>query len=66
LQGYVASVYNLVYANNTASLKIWDQLGFTRAGLISRAGWMRRTDGDGEESVDAVVFWKGLSLISDE
>jgi len=31
--GYRASVFNLVYVNNTASLAIWDRLGFTRAGL---------------------------------
>ncbi|KZO97328.1 acyl-CoA N-acyltransferase [Calocera viscosa TUFC12733] len=62
--GYLASVFNLVYANNTASLKIWDKLGFTRAGLIPRAGRLRKKGEDGEEFVDAVVFWK--SLVADE
>ncbi|KZT51971.1 hypothetical protein CALCODRAFT_487508 [Calocera cornea HHB12733] len=58
--GYLASVFNLVYANNTASLKIWDKLGFTRAGLIPRAGRLRKKGENGEEFVDAVVFWKSL------
>jgi len=59
--GYLASVFNLVYANNSASLKIWDKLGFTRAGLIPRAGRLQKKGEDGEEFVDAVVFWKSLA-----
>jgi len=58
--GYKASVFNLVYANNTGSLRIWDSLGFTRAGLIPRAGRLRRADGSGEEWVDSVVYYRSF------
>ncbi|KAK4058169.1 hypothetical protein OIO90_000908 [Microbotryomycetes sp. JL221] len=56
LLGYRGSVFNLVFVNNTASLRIWDQLGFTRAGLIPKAGLLKTVDGSSEEYVDAVVF----------
>ena len=76
--GYKASVFNLVYANNTgslryvratlyyvdrsvkASLRIWDALGFTRVGLVPRAGRMRRADGNGEEWVDSVIYYRSF------
>ncbi|KAF8141223.1 hypothetical protein EV363DRAFT_1391696 [Boletus edulis] len=56
--GYEASVFNLVYVNNVASVRLWERLGFVKAGLIPRAGRLRRTDGPGEEYVDAWVFYK--------
>ncbi|KAG6381939.1 hypothetical protein JVT61DRAFT_563 [Boletus reticuloceps] len=56
--GYEASVFNLVYVNNVASVRLWERLGFVKAGLIPRAGRLRRTDGLGEEYVDAWVFYK--------
>ncbi|CED85087.1 Acyl-CoA N-acyltransferase [Phaffia rhodozyma] len=56
--GYRASVFNLVYTNNSASVRIWDSLGFTRAGLIPEAGLLKKADGSGEEFVDAIVFYK--------
>ncbi|GFZ43817.1 hypothetical protein JCM24511_01537 [Saitozyma sp. JCM 24511] len=58
--GYKASVFNLVYKNNVASLKIWDSLGFQRVGLIPNAGRLRTQDGLGEEYVDAVVVHKSF------
>ncbi|KII93899.1 hypothetical protein PLICRDRAFT_88195 [Plicaturopsis crispa FD-325 SS-3] len=58
--GYKASVFNLVYVNNIASVKIWESLGFTKAGLIPKAGRLRRQDGDGEEYVDAHIFYKSF------
>lgn len=58
--GFKASVFNLVYTSNIGSMKIWDSLGFTRAGLIPRAGRLRRVDGQGEEWVDAVVYYRSL------
>ncbi|KAF7298062.1 Alternative cyclin Pcl12 [Mycena chlorophos] len=58
--GYRASVFNLVYVNNVASVKLWDRLNFTRAGLIPQAGRLRRKDGQGEEYVDAIVFYKSF------
>ncbi|GAA5914392.1 hypothetical protein JCM6882_008220 [Rhodosporidiobolus microsporus] len=52
LLGYRGSVFNLVYVSNVASVKIWDSLGFKRAGLIPGAG---KLEGE-EEHVDAIVF----------
>jgi len=60
LLGYKASVFNLVYTNNTGSLRIWDSLGFVRAGLIPRAGRLRRDDGSGEEWVDAIIYYRSF------
>lgn len=62
--GYQASVFNLVYVNNVASIRLWERLGFTKAGRIPRAGRLRKKDGDGEEYVDAWVFYK--SFIEDD
>ena len=56
LCGYRGSVFNLVYVNNVASVKIWDALGFTRAGLIPGAGNLEGSD----EFVDAIVFHKSF------
>lgn len=60
--GYLASVFNLVYATNQASAKIWERLGFDVVGRIPKAGRLRlpNTDGDGyhEEYVDALVIYK--------
>ncbi|KDN43873.1 hypothetical protein RSAG8_05866, partial [Rhizoctonia solani AG-8 WAC10335] len=56
--GYKASVFNLVYANNVASLAIWDRLGFTRAGLIPKAGRLKTENG--EEYFDAVLVYKSF------
>lgn len=80
--GYQASVFNLVYVNNHASVKcvgsraramlapsltmyyadrLWEGLNFVKAGRIPRAGRLRRKDGDGEEYVDAWVFYKDFT-----
>ncbi|CAE6476810.1 unnamed protein product [Rhizoctonia solani] len=56
--GYKGSVFNLVYANNAGSLAIWDRLGFTRAGLIPKAGRLKTENG--EEYFDAVVVYKSF------
>ena len=77
--GYEASVFNLVYVNNHASIRfvvieqacfvaidsksmnrLWEKLNFTKAGRIPRAGRLRRADGQGEEYVDAWVFYKSF------
>ncbi|KAK0529735.1 hypothetical protein OC834_003561 [Tilletia horrida] len=64
LLGYKGSVFNLVYVNNVASVKIWDSLGFTRAGLIPKAGRLKcegeRGQRGEEEYVDAIVFYKSF------
>ncbi|KAG8716368.1 hypothetical protein FRC11_001610 [Ceratobasidium sp. 423] len=56
--GYKGSVFNLVYANNVGSLAIWDRLGFTRVGLIPKAGRLKTENG--EEYFDAVVVYKSF------
>ncbi|CAD6915161.1 unnamed protein product [Tilletia controversa] len=62
--GFKASVFNLVYANNLASVRIWDRLGFTRAAVIPKAGRLRCEGERGrrgeEEYVDAIVFYKSF------
>ncbi|KAJ7772148.1 hypothetical protein DFH07DRAFT_803893 [Mycena maculata] len=58
--GYRASVFNLVYTNNVASVKLWERLDFKKAGLIPKAGRLRRKDGNGEEYVDAWVIYKSF------
>lgn len=74
--GYEASVFNLVYVNNAASVRsapshialhaispgfrLWESLNFTKAGRIPRAGRLKRADGQGEEFVDAWVFYKSF------
>lgn len=60
--GYRGSVFNLVYVSNAASVRIWDALGFQRAGLIPGAGRLRRQDGQGDEYVDAIVFHKDFTV----
>jgi len=61
--GYRGSVFNLVYVNNVASIRLWEALGFTKAGLIPKAGRLKK-EGGGEEYVDAAVFYK--SFVEDE
>ena len=55
-QGYKASVFNLVFANNTASIKIWDRLGFSVIGRVPKAARLKNS----EELVDALIYWKEL------
>ncbi|KAF9228421.1 acyl-CoA N-acyltransferase [Gyrodon lividus] len=62
--GYRASVFNLVYVNNVASVRLWEKLNFTKAGLIPGAGRLKRTDGPGEEYVDAWVFYKSFEDVN--
>ncbi|KIJ65925.1 hypothetical protein HYDPIDRAFT_87471 [Hydnomerulius pinastri MD-312] len=64
--GYKASVFNLVFVNNVASVRLWEKLNFTKAGLIPKAGRLRRTDGPGEEYVDAWVFYKSFEDVNGE
>ena len=46
--------------DNVASLKLWDQLGFTRVGVIPGAGRLRSGPGGEEEYVDAVIIHKSF------
>lgn len=63
--GYRASVFNLVFVNNTASIRLWERLGFTKAGCIPQAGRLKRKDGQGEEYVDAWVFYKSFVPVTE-
>ncbi|TDL23014.1 hypothetical protein BD410DRAFT_186040 [Rickenella mellea] len=53
--GYAGSVFNLVFVNHLASIRLWEQLRFAKAGLIPRAARPKRADDQGEECVDAYV-----------
>jgi RimJ/RimL family protein N-acetyltransferase len=47
-------------ADNVASLRLWDKLGFQRAGVIPKAGRLRTGPNGEEEYVDAVVVYKNF------
>jgi hypothetical protein len=59
LQEYVIAEVVLM-VDNVASLKLWDQLGFTRVGVIPGAGRLRSGPGGEEEYVDAVIIHKSF------
>lgn len=48
------------YSSVVAYYRLWEKLGFTKAGRIPRAGRLKKRDGDGEEYVDAWVFHKSF------
>uniref|UniRef100_A0A060TC59 ARAD1B14212p n=1 Tax=Blastobotrys adeninivorans TaxID=409370 RepID=A0A060TC59_BLAAD len=56
--GYTYSVFNLVFATNIASIRIWESLGFERIGKVKRAGKLKGIP----EPVDAIVFGRDLIL----
>jgi len=39
--------------------RLWETLGFTKAGLIPNAGRLRK-EGGGEEYMDAIIFYKSF------
>ncbi|CEM37833.1 unnamed protein product [Vitrella brassicaformis CCMP3155] len=49
--GYRASFFNLVFASNEASIRLWDSLGFERVGVVPRAGRLK-----GLGYVDAIQY----------
>ncbi|CAI6332628.1 unnamed protein product [Periconia digitata] len=61
--GYRGSVFNLVYVNNEASVKLWERLGFWNVGRIPEAGRLRKADGSGEEFVDAWVVYGDFRIV---
>jgi hypothetical protein len=63
LLGYRASMFNLVYANNVASQRAWDQLGFVRLARIPEGGRVRTADGSREEYVDVIVYYKNFEKV---
>lgn len=44
--------------------RLWERLGFVKAGKIPRAGRLRTMDGTGEEYVDAWVFYKEFDSVA--
>ena len=39
--GYQSSIFNLVFATNVASIRLWEKLGFERVGVIKGAGRLK-------------------------
>lgn len=58
MKGYKYSVFNLVFENNTASIKIWEKLGF---GVIGRVPGAARL-ANSEELVDALIYGRELRI----
>lgn len=58
--GYKGSVFNLVYVNNMASVKIWQRLGFTIVGRLPMAGALKTEDGK-DELTDAYIIFKDFT-----
>ncbi|KAF3388343.1 L-azetidine-2-carboxylic acid acetyltransferase [Penicillium rolfsii] len=54
--GYKYSVFNLVFANNPASIRIWERLGFSVIGRVPKAARLANS----EELVDALIFGREL------
>ncbi|KAJ5899467.1 N-acetyltransferase MPR1 [Penicillium taxi] len=54
--GYNYSVFNLVFANNPASIRIWEKLGFSVIGRVPKAARLANS----EEYVDALIFGREL------
>jgi ribosomal protein S18 acetylase RimI-like enzyme len=56
LMGFKASVFNLVFENNTHSISLWKKLGFEVIGKVPKAGRLAGS----EDLVDALVFYKNF------
>jgi len=57
--GYQASVFNLVYVTNTASLKLWENFGFKQIGRVPNAGNLK-----GLGYTDAIVYYHEFTPIN--
>jgi L-amino acid N-acyltransferase YncA len=53
-KGYSAVMFNLIFANNTASLNLWKSLDFSILGIIPNAVRLE------EQTVDAVMMYRAL------
>ena len=60
--GFRGSFFNLVYESNVPSLRLWDRLGFTRAGRLPKAGRLLNGNGD-EEYIDAIQIHYDLTTL---
>ncbi|KAL4803772.1 hypothetical protein BDV18DRAFT_39161 [Aspergillus unguis] len=56
LLGYKYSVFNLVFENNVASVKIWERLGFSVIGRVPGCARLANSD----HLVDALIIGKDL------
>lgn len=54
--GYRAAMFNLVYATNVASVRLWEKLGFVRVGRLPGVGRLKGHD----DFVDADVMYYDL------
>jgi len=63
LQGYTYSVFNLVYETNTASIRIWDALGFKRIGRVKGCGSLASYP---DTYIDAIIFGRDLGPDSED
>lgn len=54
--GYRASVFNLVYVSNTASIRLWEKFGFREIGRVPEAGNLK-----GLGYTDAIVYYFDLT-----
>ncbi|CAF3781011.1 unnamed protein product [Rotaria socialis] len=68
LLGYRASMFNLVFANNVPSVRLWRSLGFQEIGRVPKAGYLiKKSEAtkqanaelkeEEEEFVDAIMFY---------
>jgi ribosomal protein S18 acetylase RimI-like enzyme len=55
--GYRASMFNLVFENNIASVQLWRKHGFKEIGRIPGAGRLKKRNDNGEEFIDAIMFY---------
>eukprot|EP00842_Homolaphlyctis_polyrhiza_P002133 jgi/Hompol1/2920/HPOL_006230-RA len=60
--GYKASMFNLVFASNAASVNLWRSTGFREIGRLPAAGRLKGSD----ELVDAIMFHYDFSRRSNE
>src|SRR6266496_496327 len=50
--GYKSSIFNLVFATNIASIRLWEKLGFERVGIVKGAGNLKGYT----ELIDAYIY----------
>ncbi|KAJ3303489.1 hypothetical protein HDV03_003766 [Kappamyces sp. JEL0829] len=55
--GYQASIFNLVFESNVASVRLWTGLGFQIVGRVPKAGRLSGSN----DLVDALVFYRDFS-----
>ncbi|EPY51382.1 L-azetidine-2-carboxylic acid acetyltransferase [Schizosaccharomyces cryophilus OY26] len=60
--GYKSSVFNLVFATNVASYKLWDSLGFTRVGVVRNAARLKGYP----KLVDAYIYQYEFPPLNEE